>query len=94
MRRRPWWQVIKVPEVMSQGPSAEDLATRDLDLRRAVERLDRDDQFVLFTFFYLDLPLEDAARVMGVPLSSAKSRIYRAVRRLRKDATLEEVLRG
>jgi DNA-directed RNA polymerase specialized sigma24 family protein len=30
--------------------------------------------------------------VMGVPLSTAKSRIYRAVSRLRKDVILDEAL--
>lgn len=94
IRRRSWWQVVKLPEVLRPDRWAEDTAARDLDVRRAIERLDRDEQFALFAFFYLDLPLEGAARVMGVPLSTAKSRIYRAVRRLRKDATLEEVLQG
>jgi DNA-directed RNA polymerase specialized sigma24 family protein len=30
--------------------------------------------------------------VMGVPLGTAKSRIYRAARRLRPDVALEEVI--
>ncbi|MDQ6876467.1 MAG: sigma-70 family RNA polymerase sigma factor [Candidatus Dormibacteraeota bacterium] len=91
MRRRAWWQVIKLPHLAKAQGSAEEAAVRDLDLRRAIERLDTADQFAL-AFYYLDLPLSEAAMVMGVPLSTAKSRIYRAVTRLRKDATLDEVL--
>jgi RNA polymerase sigma-70 factor, ECF subfamily len=92
MRRRAWWHVIKLPHLAKVQGSAEDAAVRDLDLRRAIERLDTADQFALFAFYYLDLPLNEAAMVMGVPLSTAKSRIYRAVSRLRKDVTLDEVL--
>ena len=51
-----------------------------------------DDKVALFSYFYLDLPLDEAARVMGVPLGTAKSRIYRAARRLRPDVALEEVI--
>jgi RNA polymerase sigma-70 factor, ECF subfamily len=92
MRRRSWWQVIKLPDLIRSDKWAEDDAVRDLDLRTAIERLDQGDQFALFTFYYLDLPLQEAATVMGVSLGTAKSRIYRAVRRLRKDAALEELL--
>jgi RNA polymerase sigma-70 factor, ECF subfamily len=93
MRRRSWWRVIKLPDLVRSDNWAEDEAVRSLDLRSAIERLDQGDQFALFTFFYLDLPLQEAATVMGVSLGTAKSRIYRAVRRLRKDAALEGVLR-
>jgi RNA polymerase sigma-70 factor (ECF subfamily) len=92
MRRRSWWRVIKLPDLIRSDNWAEDDAVRDLDLRTAIARLDRGDQFALFTFYYLDLPLREAATVMGVSLGTAKSRIYRAVRRLRNDEALEELL--
>jgi hypothetical protein len=56
MRRRPWWRVIKLPDLVRSDSWAEDEAVRNLDLRSAIERLDQGDQFALFTFFYLDLP--------------------------------------
>jgi RNA polymerase sigma-70 factor, ECF subfamily len=92
MRRRSWWQVIKLPDLTRSDNWAEDDAVRDLDLRTAIERLNQGDQFALFAFYYLDLPLQEAATVMGVSLGTARTRIYRAVRRLRKDAALEELL--
>jgi RNA polymerase sigma factor (sigma-70 family) len=91
-RRRPWWSVLRMPEVAREGRSAEDTAVRDIDLQRAIMRLPEDDRIALFSYFYLDLPLEEAARVMGVPLASAKSRIYRAARRLRPGVAVEEVI--
>jgi len=41
--------------------------------------------------FYLDLPLDEVARTLGVSESAAKSRIYRAAQRLRPELSMEEV---
>jgi RNA polymerase sigma-70 factor, ECF subfamily len=91
-RRRSWWSVIRLPELGGSGRSAEDVAVRDIDLQRAIRKLPEEDRVALFSYFYLDLPLEEAARVMGVPVGTAKSRIYRAARRLRPGVALEEVI--
>jgi RNA polymerase sigma-70 factor (ECF subfamily) len=92
-RRRPWWSVIRMADAPpTAGRATEDLAVGRLDLWRAIESLDADDRLALFTYYYLDLPLEAAAKVMGVPLGTAKSRIYRAARRLRPGVALEEVI--
>jgi RNA polymerase sigma-70 factor (ECF subfamily) len=92
-RRRPWWSVLRLRDVGGEsGGSPEDRAVRDVDLQRAIGRLPAEDRLALFSYFYLDLPLDEAARVMGVPLGTAKSRIYRAARRLRPDVAQEEVI--
>jgi RNA polymerase sigma-70 factor (ECF subfamily) len=93
LRRRPWWSVLRLSDVGDRDHgSAEDTAVRDVDLQRGIARLPEEDKIALFSYFYLDLPLDEAARVMGVPLGTAKSRIYRAARRLRPDVALEEVI--
>ena len=61
------------------------------DLKAALLRLSADERLPLVLHFYLDLPIEEVARTLGVSPSAAKSRIYRAARRLRSDLTLEEV---
>jgi len=91
-RRRSWWSVIRLPELGGSGRSAEDVAVRGIDLQRAIRKLPPQDRVALFSYFYLDLPLEEAASVMGVPVGTAKSRIYRATRRLRPGVALEEVI--
>ena len=91
-RRRPWWSVLRQPELEGGARTSEDDTVRGMDLERAIRRLPIDDRLALFAHFYLDLPLEESARLMGVSLGSAKSRIYRAARRLRPGVALEEVI--
>ncbi len=55
------------------------------------EALDPDERLPLVLHFYLDLPLDEVARTLRISPSAAKSRIYRAAKRLRADLTMEEV---
>jgi RNA polymerase sigma-70 factor (ECF subfamily) len=90
-RRRRWWGVVRMADVHSER-SAEGLSQEaSTDLRKAISRLSLDERLPLVLYFYLDLPLDEVARTLGVSPSAAKSRIYRAARRLRSDLTLEEV---
>ena len=91
IRRRRWWSVVKLADVepeRQRGGMSHETAT---DLRRAVARLSPDERLPLVLYFYLDLPLDEVARTLRVSPAAAKSRIYRAARRLRADLTLEEV---
>jgi RNA polymerase sigma factor (sigma-70 family) len=54
-----------------------------MDLRRAVNRLGHDDRLALVLRFYVDLPYEEIAAVLGISEAAARSRTQRAVRRLR-----------
>ena len=88
-RRTRWWGVIKVAEVAPErGPETLEVTT---DLHRALRRLPPDERLPLVLHFYLDLPLEEVARTLGVSPAAAKSRVYRAAKRLRADLTIEEV---
>ncbi len=87
-RRTRWWSVIKVADVDSEpGRQPESYS----DLNRALLRLPPNDRLPLVLHFYLDLPLDEVARALRVSPSAAKSRIYRAAKRLRADLTMEEV---
>jgi len=88
-RRQRWWSVIKVADVPSSQTSAEGGATSDL--HQALLTLSPEERLPLVLHFYLDLPLDEVARALQVSPSAAKSRIYRAAKRLRSDLTLEEV---
>ena len=88
-RRQRWWSVLKVADVPSSPMGAEAGATSDL--RQALLKLSPEERLPLVLHFYLDLPLDEVARALRVSPAAAKSRIYRAAKRLRSDLTLEEV---
>jgi RNA polymerase sigma factor (sigma-70 family) len=88
-KRQRWWSVLKVPEVPPSLSSAETGGISDL--HQALLKLSPEERLPLVLHFYLDLPLDEVARALRVSPAAAKSRIYRAAKRLRSDLTLEEV---
>lgn len=80
--RSRWWSVIRTPDFERTGASAEDSAAQ-LDLRRALTRLDPVDRAVVLLRYYEDLPLEEVAAVAGLSVAAARSRVYRALAKLR-----------
>jgi RNA polymerase sigma-70 factor (ECF subfamily) len=88
-RRTRWWSVLKFGE-LSSGHEVRESQT---DLHRALLRLSPEERLPLILHFYLDLPLEEVARTLRVSPSAARSRIYRAAKRLRGDLTVEDVIR-
>jgi RNA polymerase sigma-70 factor, ECF subfamily len=88
-RRQRWWSVLKLADIPS-SESSRDTGVAS-DLRAALLKLSPDERLPLVLHFYLDLPLDEVARALRVSPAAAKSRIYRAAKRLRSDLTLEEV---
>src|SRR6266852_5534386 len=86
-RRTRWWSVVRMPE--PPGRQSRDPESTSTDLHSALLRLSPDERLPLVLHFYLDLSLEDVARTLGVSPPAAKSRIYRAAKKLRSDLTLE-----
>jgi RNA polymerase sigma-70 factor (ECF subfamily) len=60
------------------------LADRD-EVMRAVGHLDANDRALLALRFGHDLELPDVAAALGIPLGTAKSRLHRALGRMRKE---------
>ena len=82
MRRARWWSVIRLPQVESKD---DEFPTDSTDLGRALAKLPRDDRLALFLHFYLDLPLDEVGSVLGLSPAGAKTRVYRAAKKLRPD---------
>lgn len=89
-RRQRWWSVVKLADPQA-GASNDPSQETSSDLQRALLKLSPEERLPLVLHFYLDLPLDEVARTLGLSPSAAKSRIYRAARRLRSDLSLEEV---
>ncbi|HET9780171.1 MAG TPA: sigma-70 family RNA polymerase sigma factor [Candidatus Dormibacteraeota bacterium] len=81
MRRSRWWSVLRTDVV--RVPAVEPAPDTRLDLTREMSRLPATDRAALFLFFYLDLPLAEVARVLKISPQAAKSRVHRAITRLR-----------
>ncbi|MFI5282563.1 MAG: RNA polymerase sigma factor [Candidatus Dormibacterales bacterium] len=87
-KRQRWWSVLKLAEMPARGPSEQSSSS---DLHQALLRLSPDERLPLVLHFYLDLPVDEVAQALRVSPAAAKSRIYRAAKRLRSDLTQEEV---
>src|SRR5690349_24876720 len=90
-RRQRWWSVVRLAEPPLAEDTADHYSGGAGDVRRALLRLKPEDRLPLVLHFYLDLPLDEVARTLGVSESAAKSRIYRAAQRLRPALSMEEV---
>jgi RNA polymerase sigma-70 factor (ECF subfamily) len=92
-RRRRWLTRVSVglPSGLSVL-SGEDRAVGRADLRHALRRLAHEDRLVVALYFYLDMPLAEIAAVVGTSEAAARTRLYRAIRRLRPDVAIQEAL--
>jgi RNA polymerase sigma-70 factor, ECF subfamily len=93
-RRRAWTSLVSlgVPEHLSVV-SAEERVVRGSDLRQAVAGLGHEDRLVVVLYFYLDIPLDEVAAIVGSSAGATRARLYRAIKRLRPGVDLEEAMR-
>lgn len=82
-RRTRWWSVITLPSIRLEPYLSHSDLDSDLDLDRELRKLSATERAALLLFFYMDLPLVEVARVLKVSPHAAKSRVHRAVVKLR-----------
>lgn len=92
MRRR-WWSMGRHPlgSAAAARPSPEDAVVRSMDIELGMSRLPPADRAILHLHFFLDLPLDETGRVLGISAGAARSRVYRAAHRLRPQLTEEDL---
>jgi RNA polymerase sigma-70 factor (ECF subfamily) len=90
-RRSRWWDVVKIDAEQRGGETPDDVAVRGIDLRNALKRLSPEQRLVVVLYFYLDLPLEEIARIAGASFAAVRGRLYRGIRELRADFPITEV---
>jgi RNA polymerase sigma-70 factor, ECF subfamily len=92
-RRKKWVAgvTLGLPNRLSVH-SAEERVVQGADVRRALARLRHRDRVVVALFFYLDMPVEEVAVVVGDSVGATRARLYRSIRSLRPDLALEEAL--
>jgi len=91
-RRQKWVASVNLglPELSIH--SSDERVLRGVDLRHALAQLNEHDRLVVVLYFYLDLPLEEVAPIVGTSVGAAKARLYRSIRRLRPDLEIQEAL--
>ena len=83
MRRSRWRSVLRLgsrDDLVAPSPTW----VSDLDLQRALARLSHQDRLVVLLHFYLGMPIADVAIVTRSGTAAARSQVYRAVKRLRR----------
>jgi RNA polymerase sigma factor (sigma-70 family) len=85
-RRRARRRAVELPLLANDDPDIADhqaaFAVTD-QLERGLQGLTVDQRTVIVLSFYLDLPIAEAASVLGVPAGTMKSRLHRAISALR-----------
>jgi len=83
-RRRPRVREVDLEMALDLSGLEPSVDTADrLELIAAFDRLSPEDRAILALRFYQDLEIPDAAAALGIPLGTAKSRLHRALGRLR-----------
>ncbi len=91
IQRAPWWTLIRLPEVPVQSAPAIETWMDGEDLRLAIGNLPRLQREAVLLHFYLDLSIQDVAASLGLSVPGVKSRINRALHRLRADIASAEM---
>jgi RNA polymerase sigma-70 factor (ECF subfamily) len=88
-RRSRWWHVLKTDTPFVEAVPELDAVEAGVDLARGLRSLRPIERAALYLYYYLDLPLDEVAQVLGLSVSAARSRISRAAKRLRADLVEE-----
>jgi RNA polymerase sigma-70 factor (ECF subfamily) len=75
--------VVPDPEPTAAVDAAVAFANRDL-VERLLNDLSLEQRAVIVLRFYLDLPVEEVARILDIPVGTAKSRLHRGLGALRE----------
>ena len=82
-RTRHWTPDLHIlPTEASAGEGLSSVVDRD-QLERGFRRLTIEHRAVVVLHHYLDLPLDEVADVLGVPVGTVRSRLHRAMQGLR-----------
>jgi len=90
VRRGHWWHVVRLSEYSAVQPVDEEAWLEGEDLRRAVQQLPYNQRLAVLMHFHLDMPLNDVALALGISVPGVKTRINRALGRLRPAIAVSE----
>ncbi|MGZ9586718.1 sigma-70 family RNA polymerase sigma factor [Paenibacillus marinisediminis] len=62
-----------------------------ISLKDLIESLDLEEKHVVLLRFYYDLTIREVSEILNIPLGSAKTLLYRALRKLRKRVEEDDI---
>jgi RNA polymerase sigma-70 factor (ECF subfamily) len=89
-RRNRWSSVLRFANLAQVGRASHADLDRSLDLARALHGLPADVRLVLALRYYLDLPIQEVAEILGISIAATKSRIRRALAAAEKVLTAQD----
>jgi RNA polymerase sigma-70 factor (ECF subfamily) len=90
VRRGRWRQLVRLPDIMPASSLDESTWLEHEDLRRAVLALPQDQRVAILLHFHLDMSLSDVSDALGISPAGVRTRIKRALRRLRPAVGVSE----
>ncbi|HEY9287177.1 MAG TPA: RNA polymerase sigma factor [Candidatus Dormibacteraeota bacterium] len=89
--RARWSSVIGLGQHASSEPAVDDAVIGRHDLRAALaSRLTHPERVLVVGHYFLDLPLAELAAMTGKSQAATRSKLYRALHRLRPDLEINE----
>jgi len=83
VRRGHWGRLLTKADVDLGLESPDEEALRRIEVRRALERLNRHDRLIVVLHIYLELPWPEVAVIAGLTEAGARTRFYRALAKIR-----------
>jgi RNA polymerase sigma factor (sigma-70 family) len=89
IRRLRWWSVALAPQLdwSQETPTTHE----SIDVARAFSHLTVADRQILVLRYYVDLSMQETADALGLTTDAAKSKIHRALRKLRPYVAFDDV---
>lgn len=92
IRRLRWWSVTLSPQLDWGKDMPVDVES--IDIAKAFGYLNLADRQVLVLRYYANLSIQETATALGLTAEATKSKIHRALRKLRPYVALEEITGG
>jgi RNA polymerase sigma-70 factor (ECF subfamily) len=89
--RSRWWSVVKLASPVAVVDLPLERLASHTELRAQIARLPDSLRLALVLYYFLDLPIDEVGRVLGISPGAAKLRVHRAIARLRPALRAEEV---
>lgn len=83
IQRGQWSRPTAAAAPVPASQAFDEAALDRIQVRHALERLNRDERLIVVLHYYVGLPWADIAAVAGVSESGARTRLFRAIARIR-----------